>query len=79
MSDVFFVPELTNNLLSVGQLQEKGVAVLMDKGACKIYHPHRGLIINTKMTANRMFIVSANLISGPIRCLKVEEEEITCL
>lgn len=79
VSDVFFVPNLTNNLLSVGQLQEKGVDVLISKGVCKIYHPRRGLIVSTKMTANRMFIVSAIMKTDPNQCLKIEEDEVATL
>jgi hypothetical protein len=29
ITEVFYVPDLKNNLLSIGQLQEKGLAVLM--------------------------------------------------
>lgn len=76
---MFFVPDLTNNLLSVGQLQEKGVDVLISKGACKIFHPRRGLIVNTRMTANRMFIVSAIMKIGLNRCLKIVEDEMASL
>lgn len=57
VNDVYYVPDLDNNLLSVGQLQEKGVDVLMHNGLCKIYHPDKGLIACTKMSANRMFIL----------------------
>jgi hypothetical protein len=45
VTDVFYVPELKNNLLSIGQLQEKGFAILIKSGTCKIYHLVRGLII----------------------------------
>ncbi|XP_011013623.1 PREDICTED: uncharacterized protein LOC105118093 [Populus euphratica] len=44
VANVFYVPELTNNLLIVSQLQEKGLAILIQDGACRIYHPSRGLI-----------------------------------
>lgn len=57
VSDVFLVLELKNNLLSIGQLQERGLAILIEAG--RIYHPNRGLIIQTKMTANRMFVLLA--------------------
>lgn len=57
VTDVYCVPELKNNLLSVGQLQERGLVILIKSGMCKIYHPVRGLIIQTSMTANRMFIL----------------------
>ena len=59
VTDVYYVPELKNNLLSLGQFQEKGLAILIQGGACKIYHPYQGLIMETNMSANRMFILSA--------------------
>ncbi|RVW23483.1 Retrovirus-related Pol polyprotein from transposon TNT 1-94 [Vitis vinifera] len=42
ITDVFYIPELRNNLLSVGQLQEKGVAILIQHGECRVYHPEKG-------------------------------------
>jgi len=42
VGDVYWVPKLKNNLLSIGQLQEKGVAVLFRNGVCSIYHPQKG-------------------------------------
>jgi hypothetical protein len=55
ITDVFFVPELKNSLLSIGQLMEKGLVVTMQQGKCKIFHPVKGLIIETAMTHNRLF------------------------
>jgi hypothetical protein len=57
ITDVFFVPELKNNLLSLGQLMEKGLAVMIKQGKCKIFHPERGLIMETQMTHNRLFVI----------------------
>ena len=57
VTEVFYVPELKNNLLSIGQLQEKGLAILIQHNKCKIYHPDKGLIIQAEMFANRMFIL----------------------
>ena len=56
---VFYVLELKNNLLSIGQLQEKGLTILFQSGKCKVFHPERGLIMDTKMSSNRMFIPHA--------------------
>ena len=42
IGEVYWAPELKNNLLSVGQLQEKGVDVLFKNGICSIYHPQKG-------------------------------------
>ncbi|KAK4425280.1 hypothetical protein Salat_1721900 [Sesamum alatum] len=55
ITGVFYVPKLKNNLLSISQLQEKGLAILFQHDRCKVYHSGKGLIMDTKMAANRMF------------------------
>ena len=40
ITGVFYVPDLKSNLLSIGQLQEKGLAILIQHGKCKVYHPY---------------------------------------
>lgn len=59
LTSVFYIPGLRNNLLSIGQLAEKGLEILIQKGACKIYHPEKGLILEIAMSSNRMFKLSA--------------------
>lgn len=59
ITEVYYLPELKSNLLSVGQLVERNLSVLMQNGECKIYHHERGLIMHSNMSANRMFIVLA--------------------
>lgn len=59
ITEVFYVPELKNNLLSIGQLQEKKLAILIHENVCKIYHPINGLIMQTSMSVNRMFVLRA--------------------
>ena len=56
------MPNLCNNLLSIGQLQEKGLAILI-QNECKVYHPNRGLIIETTMLLNWMFVLLATIKS----------------
>jgi transposase InsO family protein len=57
VAEVYYIPKLRNNLLSIGQLQERGLAILIKEGMCKIFHPEKGLIIQTNISANRMFIL----------------------
>ncbi|KAM1022414.1 hypothetical protein ACFX2K_043716 [Malus domestica] len=71
ITGVFYVPELKNNLLSIRQLQEKGLAVLMQYGKCKIFHPEKGLIMETEMSCNRMFAVLARCPSKEQMCLSL--------
>ena len=79
ITKVFYIPELKNNLLSVGQLQEKGLAILIHAGMCKIYHPDKGLIIQTNMTANRMFILLANVQEKKVACFHTSSQDFSHL
>ena len=55
ISNVLFVPDLRTNLLSVGQLQEKGYGISIKNGVCRIEDEKLGLIAKVNMTSNRMF------------------------
>ncbi|KAF2285423.1 hypothetical protein GH714_004283 [Hevea brasiliensis] len=73
VEDVFWAPELKNNLLSVGQLQEKGGAVLFKNGTCSVFHPQKGKIAESIMSANRMFILLAEMSKA--RMMFVEDKK----
>ena len=79
ITDVFYILELRNNLLSVGQLQEKGVAILIQHGECRVYHPEKGLIMQTSMSANRMFILPARVMPKAPTCFQITLEDNTHL
>ncbi|KAL4568673.1 hypothetical protein LXL04_024288 [Taraxacum kok-saghyz] len=65
IKDVYYVPALKNNLLSVGQLQQKGLSILFQSDICKVFHPNRGLVFQSSMSTNRMYPLSedVNIIS----------------
>ncbi|GMI66347.1 hypothetical protein HRI_000304000 [Hibiscus trionum] len=60
ISNVFFVPDLKTNLLSVGQLQEKGYEIFIKDGVCRIQDENLGLIAQVNMTTNWMFPLYLN-------------------
>jgi hypothetical protein len=47
ITDVYFLPGLKNNLLSIGQLQKKDITIIFKNDQCKVYHASRGLIITS--------------------------------
>ncbi|CAL9028169.1 unnamed protein product, partial [Prunus brigantina] len=55
ISDVYYVPGLRHNLLSLGQLSEKGYDIQIVNGVCTIHAANHGLIAKVKMTPNRLF------------------------
>jgi transposase InsO family protein len=69
ISDVYYIPGLKNNLLSIGQLQQKGLTIVFKQDHCKVYHEERGLIMSTMMSANRMYVIYAPVIVP--MCLKI--------
>ena len=52
--DVKYVPSLTQNLISVGQLIKGGYSVIFEDGHCNI-HDQNCKIMSIKMTPNKMF------------------------
>ncbi|CAL2265082.1 unnamed protein product [Prunus armeniaca] len=59
----------------ITQLQEKGVAILIQHGECKVFHPSKGLIIQSKMRANRMFVVLAAMMPKATTCFQAVTED----
>ena len=49
INDVLYVPEINQNLLSVGQLLEKGFSVNFKEKACEIFDPKGGKLFSVKM------------------------------
>lgn len=76
VTNVFYVPDL----ISIGQLQEKGhLKVIFEDKQCKVYHKERGLIITSVMTRNRMFVIKGQMIPLAITCLNVEHSDLSHL
>lgn len=77
ISDVLYVPELKTNLLSMGQLQEKGFEIIIKDGACRIQSKNLGTIAEAKMTPNRLFPL--NLKSMDTHCFSVVVNDVAWL
>ena len=73
ITNVYYLPRLRNNFLSIGQLQQKNLTIVFKKNTCKVYHEERGLIMSTQMSTNRMFVISSPVIIP--ECLKMEKCE----
>ncbi|MCI17698.1 copia-type polyprotein [Trifolium medium] len=77
ITDVYYLPGLGNNLLSVGQLQQRGLTIVFKNNVCQLFHEEKGLILTTDMTVNRMYIIHASVIIP--KCLQVTKIEETNL
>ena len=62
-------------MLSIGQLQEKGLTVLIQNGTYKVFHPSRGLIMHSDRSGNKMFYLLAKMVSNLPKCMQVEADD----
>lgn len=70
--NVLYVPNLKSNLLTVGQLEEKGYAVTISNGVCEIYDPVKGAIAVVKKSSNQFFPLKIASIQS---CLMAEVKD----
>ncbi|XP_027187075.1 uncharacterized protein [Cicer arietinum] len=61
--DVLYVPNMKNNLLSLGQLLEKGYSMKMEQGEMRLFDDSRRLILKAPLSKNR----TSRLISRSMR------------
>lgn len=55
IAGVYFIPRLTTNIVSLGQLDEKGCAVTIDNGVLRIRDEKNRLLARVKRSANRLY------------------------
>ncbi|KAL4017193.1 hypothetical protein IC575_024869 [Cucumis melo] len=68
ISNVYYVSYMNNNILSLGQLLEKGYNILMKDYSLLIRDNHDKIIAKVQMTKNRMFLL--NIQTDVAQCLK---------
>ena len=67
ISDFYYVPNMKNNILSIGQLLEKGYTFFMKDRNLMMRNHSNKLITKVEMSKNRMFM------------LNIQNEEVKCL
>ncbi|GAU34373.1 hypothetical protein TSUD_217130 [Trifolium subterraneum] len=72
IEDILYVPGMDCNLLSVGQLIEKGFSVSIKNEKFELYDPASLLVLRTPLTTNRTFNSMIN--STEVACMKTVTE-----
>ncbi|XAR59466.1 RNA-directed DNA polymerase [Bertholletia excelsa] len=75
LHDVFFIPSLSHNLLSVGQLLASGYSIMFHCDACVIRDKKSGqVVVNVSMAENKMFPFEVSNVNhhAPITSKKSE-------
>ncbi|XP_019432642.1 PREDICTED: uncharacterized protein LOC109339630 [Lupinus angustifolius] len=69
--DVLFIPGLKCNLLSIGQLVQKGFTSIMKDGQCELFDVEKRLILRSILTKSRTFEV--NITTAKVQCFAAME------
>ncbi|GAU48263.1 hypothetical protein TSUD_405090 [Trifolium subterraneum] len=72
IEDILYVPGMDCNLLSVGQLIEKGFSVSIKHEKFELYDPANLLVLRTPLTTNRTFKTMIN--TTEVACMKTVTE-----
>ncbi|KAL8135853.1 hypothetical protein AgCh_010456 [Apium graveolens] len=68
INNVYYIPALKNNIISLGQLVEKGYNIQMQDNSLIIRNQARELIANVEMSKNRLFTL--DMQTNVQKCLK---------
>ena len=55
LTDVYYIPKLRSNIVSLGQLDERGCQVLIDGGVLRLRDRERKLLTKVKRGRNRLY------------------------
>jgi transposase InsO family protein len=77
ISNVYYVPDMKSNILSLSQLLERGYTVFMKERILYLRDQDNRLLAQVEMTKNSMF--KLNLVNIQVRCLKTCVEDMTWL
>ncbi|KAL4273407.1 hypothetical protein GQ457_13G009120 [Hibiscus cannabinus] len=68
ITDVYYVPAMKSNIISLGQLLEKGYEVQMKNRSLSLKNNKGELVVQVDMTRNRLFTI--DIESGEVKCMK---------
>jgi len=72
LTDVYYIPELKSNIVSLGQLEEKGFMVVLGNGRLRVFDQEQTLLISAPRTGNRLYLATFGLV--PPVCLLAQSD-----
>jgi len=62
LTDVYYIPKLKSNIISLGQLEERGCKIVLEDGFLWGYDRQRMLIMKVPRAANRLYILNLDRV-----------------
>jgi hypothetical protein len=73
LTGVYYLPRLTVNIISVGQLDESGCRINIEDGILRIFEQGHKLLARVKRSPSRLYILDLKI--GQLVCLSAKSEE----
>lgn len=61
LMDVYYIPKLTNNIISLGQLEERGCKVVLEDNQLCVFDHQGQLLVRVKRARNRLYVLNLDL------------------
>ncbi|KAH7851042.1 hypothetical protein Vadar_006503 [Vaccinium darrowii] len=74
LTEVYYIPSLRSNIISLGQLDEFGCQVLIDQGVLRVRDPQKELLVKVKHSQNRLYKITLT-VAQPISLLARTDED----
>lgn len=58
LTGVYYIPELHNNIISLGQLNEEGCKIMIHGGILYIYESNQVLLARVRSSKNRLYKIA---------------------
>ena len=63
MTNIYYIPKLKNNVVSLGQLEENGCKVVLENGFLCVLDQERKLLVKAPRTDNRLYTVKLGILT----------------
>jgi hypothetical protein len=73
LTEVYFIPKLKSNIVSLGQLEEGGCKVVLEDGYCSVFDVERTLLAHAPRVGNRLYLLKVHL-AAPV-CLAAKTSD----
>ena len=73
LANVYYIPKLRANIISLGQLDEKGCRSVIEDGHLCVYDQQRQLLVRVKRMANRLYVLRLDLAMPVCLVAKLDE------
>jgi hypothetical protein len=74
LTEVYFIPKLKSNIISLGQLEEGGCEIVIRKGFCNVYDAEHSLLPRAPRMKSRLYLLQTQLAALVCLVAKANDE-----